>query len=202
LYLRDLGPTEVGGFGITEPENLLCVSEFQLITQHCTETFVAFDDAAVADYFDDQTDLGRQPQQCGRIWIHTHPGDSPLPSSVDIETFHRVFGHCDWAVMFILARSGDTFARLHWRHGQGSIGLEVEIDYGQPFPASDELGWQAEYEATVQVETWPKETRKSDPFADVDRDSPFHAFGDPLDPWGYEYVPLSDQYPESLFAGL
>jgi len=200
LYLRDLGPTEVGGFGITEPENLLCVTEFQLITQHCTETFVAFDDAAVADYFDEQIDLGRQPQQCGRIWIHTHPGDSPEPSHVDIETFQRVFGHCDWAVMFILARSGDTFARLHWRHGQGSIGLEVEIDYSEPFAASDLSSWRAEYGATVHDESWTSNAPRRGESDAVDPESMFHAFVDPFDPWGYE--PLSDQYPEAVLAEM
>jgi predicted PurR-regulated permease PerM len=33
---------------------------------------VAFDDAAVADFFDEQVDQGVVPERCGRIWIHTH----------------------------------------------------------------------------------------------------------------------------------
>ena len=44
LFLRDLGPTEVGGFGITEPDDLLCVRDIVLVEQQCTETFVSFDD--------------------------------------------------------------------------------------------------------------------------------------------------------------
>ena len=112
LSLRDLGPTEVGGFGITDAGDLLHVRDIAIVPQRCNEVFVAFDDTAVAEFFDDQIDEGRQPEQFARIWIHTHPGNSAQPSSVDVETFDRVFGRCDWAVMFILARGGQTFAQL------------------------------------------------------------------------------------------
>ena len=150
LFLRDLGPTEVGAFGITRPDDLLLVEEIQLVQQRCTEAFVAFDDVAVAEHFEQQVDLGRRPEQCGRIWIHTHPGRSAQPSHVDVETFHRVFGHCDWAVMFILSRGGETYAELSWRHGgPTSIRLRVEVDYSQPFAASDHELWEDEYHSHV-----------------------------------------------------
>ena len=153
LCLRDRGPTEVGGFGITTPDDLLCVQDVALVAQSCTESFVAFDDAAVAEYFDHQIDLGRRPEQCGRIWIHTHPGHSAEPSAVDRETFVRVFGHCDWAVMMILARGGECFAELHWRHGgPASVHMDVEIDFALPFPASDEAAWAADYDTLVRWE--------------------------------------------------
>ena len=150
LFLRDLGPTEVGAFGIARSDDLLLVEEIQLVQQRCTETYVAFDDVAVAEHFEQQVDLGRRPEQCGRIWIHTHPGRSAQPSHVDVETFHRVFGHCDWAVMFILSRSGETYAELSWRHGgPTSIRLRVEVDYSQPFAASDHELWEDEYHSHV-----------------------------------------------------
>ena len=159
LYLRDLSPTEVGGFGISAPDDLLLVQDIQLVRQHCTEVFVAFDDVAVADFFEDQVDLGRKPQEIGRIWIHTHPGCCPHPSPTDIETFDRVFGACDWAVMFIMARSGDTHAELHWRAGSASLPLDVEVDFTQPFSGSDHPSWREEYHANVQADTWPMKSR-------------------------------------------
>jgi hypothetical protein len=159
LSLRDLGPTEVGGFGISAPDDLLFVQDIQLVRQHCTETFVAFDDVAVADFFEDQIDLGRKPEEVGRIWIHTHPGSCPHPSPTDYETFERVFGHCDWAVMFILARSGDTYAELHWRAGSASLPMNVEVDFTQPFAGSDHSAWDDEYRANVQAESWPRKSR-------------------------------------------
>lgn len=153
LYLRDLGPTEVGGFGASAGEDLLLVQDLVLVKQLCTEVTVAFDDKAVADFFDDQLDQGMRPEQFGRIWVHTHPGDSAEPSSVDVETFARVFGNCDWAVMFIIARGGETFAELHWRHGgPARLRMNVEVDYSKAFAGTDQNAWQQEYEATVKPE--------------------------------------------------
>jgi len=142
LYLRDLGPTEVGGFGISAPDNLLFVQDIQLVQQHCTEVFVSFDDVAVADFFEDQIDLGRKPEEIGRLWIHTHPGCCPQPSPTDHKTFERAFGHCDWAVMFIIARNGNTSAELHWRVGSASLSMNVEVDFSKPFAESDHTVWE------------------------------------------------------------
>ena len=160
LCLRDLGPTEVGGFGITDAGDLLHVRDIVLVPQRCNEVFVAFDDTAVAEFFDDQIDQGHQPEQFARIWIHTHPGESAQPSSVDVETFHRVFGRCDWAVMFILARGGQTFAQLHWRSGgPASIPLDVEVDFTPPFEGSDAELWEEEYLECVEPQSWQEPLR-------------------------------------------
>jgi hypothetical protein len=106
FYLRDLGDTEVGGFGISAADDLLYVEDIQIVGQTCDMASVAFDDQSVADFFDRQVDAGLQPCRVGRIWTHTHPGSRPQPSMTDEETFARVFGRSDWAVMFILARGG------------------------------------------------------------------------------------------------
>ncbi|WP_437222687.1 hypothetical protein SH661x_002896 [Planctomicrobium sp. SH661] len=151
MYLRDAGPSEVGAFGISDPDDVLCVREIQLVRQVCTEVTVKFDDLSVAEYFENQVDQGRTPEQCGRIWIHTHPGSCPQPSSVDVETFQRCFGRCDWAVMFILARNDSTYAQLHWRQGNAQLPMRVEIDYSQPFDASAFTDWEEEYLNNVLI---------------------------------------------------
>ena len=88
----------------------------------------------MAEFFDEQIDAGRRPEQFGRIWIHTHPGDSAQPSHVDEETFSRVFGPCDWAVMFILAREGETYCRLRFRAGPGgAFEIPVAGRFSRPF---------------------------------------------------------------------
>ena len=110
LFLRDAGPTEVGGFGISAADDLLLIEDIQLVRQCCTRTSVVFDDAAVADHFDACVDAGLPPERFARIWIHTHPGSSPEPSHTDEQTFARVFGGCDWAVMAILAGKGSAMA--------------------------------------------------------------------------------------------
>jgi hypothetical protein len=146
LHLRDLGETEVGGFGVAAPGDLLLVADVVLVRQQCSPVTVKFDDGAVADYFDRQVDADRTPEQFGRIWIHTHPGDCPLPSCTDEATFERCFGSADWAVMFIVARGGQTYARLRFNSGpQGELLLPVEIDFQEPFGASDWAAWEEEY---------------------------------------------------------
>ena len=169
LFMRDAGDTEIGGFGITPPgsapgspgggRDLLLVEDFVTVQQTTNPINVRFGDEAVADFFEDQAVLGRRPEQFGRIWCHTHPGDSAQPSGVDEETFDRVFGGCDWAVMFILARGGQTYARLRFnRDPSAEIVIPVEVDYGQAFRGSDHEGWTREYQAHVHPEVhagWP-----------------------------------------------
>jgi proteasome lid subunit RPN8/RPN11 len=132
---------------------LLLIEDVVLVRQLCTAVTVKFDDAAVADYFDDQVDQGRHPEECGRVWIHTHPGNSPFPSGTDEATFERCFGQTDWAVMFVLACGGRTYARLRFGAGPGGgAELPVEVDFGQPFPVPDPLAWEIEYSECVVVE--------------------------------------------------
>jgi hypothetical protein len=150
LYLRDAGPTEIGGFGISAPDDLLTIEDVRLVAQVCTPTHVQFEDAAIADFFDEQVDIGRTPESFGRIWVHTHPGASAEPSHTDEETFTRVFGSCEWAVMFILAQGGASFARLRCNVGPGaSVRLSVEVDFTRAFAASEHADWQREYETHV-----------------------------------------------------
>ena len=42
LFLRDLGETEVGGFGISAADDLLLIEDFVLVRQHCSVITVAF----------------------------------------------------------------------------------------------------------------------------------------------------------------
>src|ERR1022692_5330710 len=91
---------------------------------------VVMEDEAIADFSDRCVDQGLLPQNYLRIWCHTHPGSSPEPSGVDEETFARVFGSCDWAVMFILSRTSNTFARLSLNVGPGSaVEIPVAVDW-------------------------------------------------------------------------
>lgn len=141
---------EVGAFGITRPDDLLYVTDVVLVRQRVTVASVSFENTSVADFFDSQVDQNRTPEQFARIWLHTHPDCSPDPSSLDEATFERVFGGCDWSVMFILARDGSCYARLHFRAGPGGdIEIPVRVDYSHEFEASDFTGWTEQYKANV-----------------------------------------------------
>jgi len=146
MYFRDRGGTEIGGFGICDGSDLLLLTDFVTVPQRVSVASVEFDDAGVADLFDQQIDLGRRPEQFARIWAHTHPGDSPVPSGTDEECFERCFGRCDWAVMFIVARVGKSYARIQFSTGPGGqTTIPVEVDYSAAFPAADHAAWAAEY---------------------------------------------------------
>jgi hypothetical protein len=180
LFLRDLGDSEVGGFGIAAADDLLLVEDVKLVRQTVTVASVAFDDQAVAEFFDEQVDLGRKPEQFARIWLHTHPGNSPEPSGTDEGTFHRVFGRTDWALMFILAQGGQRFARLRFHVGPGGdVELPVGVEYGSPFAASDHAAWDKEYTACVQVAELPTSPRKLFPSLDPIA---------PIDPWDDDWL--------------
>ena len=139
---------------MASPDDLLYVQDFQTVKQRVTAASVELDDRAVADFFESQVDAGRQPEQFARIWLHTHPGFSARPSSVDEETFARVFGGCEWAVMFILGTSGRTYARLRFNVGPGGDAeIPVEVDYRLPFAGSNGKAWDTEFEANIDVDS-------------------------------------------------
>src|SRR6478672_9565176 len=85
------GPTEIGGFAVSAPDNLLYVEDFQTVRQLVSPLSVQFDDQAVADFFDACVDRGLTPDHFARIWCHTHPAASVEPSATDEETFWRSF---------------------------------------------------------------------------------------------------------------
>jgi hypothetical protein len=73
-----------------------------------------------------------------------------------------VFGRCDWSVMFILARSGLTYARLKFSAGPGAaVLLPVQVDWAAwPQAVIDHSvgaeaaleGWMDEYGQNIRPE--------------------------------------------------
>ena len=164
LYFRDKSDNEVGGFGITDPDDLLFVREFITVKQEVTPISVRFDDSAVADFFDNQVDLGRKPEQFARLWLHSHPGGSPEPSAIDDDTFERVFGNCQWAVLFVVAQNNNTYARLRFNVGPGGqVLIPTKIDYSQDFGSSNHELWDTEYSENVKEIEWQTERSKAMP---------------------------------------
>lgn len=169
-YLRDKGSTEVAAFGIGTLDDPLAIVDVIMVKQESSSVTAEMNDEAVSNYFEDQVDLGRKPHQFARVWLHTHPGDSATPSGTDEETFTRVFGRCDWAVMAVLARGGDLTSRLRYNTGiRAEFEIKVKIDYSLPFGASDHEAWDKEYKETLVEDTyfssWPAGQRRTDGFS-------------------------------------
>ena len=197
LFLRDYGDTEVGGFGIAASDDLLLVEDIEIVKQVCSWAHVAFDDQSVADFFDQQVDVQRRPEQFARIWVHTHPGDCPRPSMTDEETFDRVFDRSDWAVMFILACEGPSYARLRFNVGPcAEMEIPVGVEYSRPFTACDPDAWEQQYLVNVQPQ---QPVRSSAPTLEPVLASPFDE--EPADAWHdswFDYVDEDDNMEELL----
>jgi hypothetical protein len=210
LFLRDAGNTEIGGFGVTAPGDLLLVEDLVLVTQICTSVTIEFDDESVADFFDAQVAAGRHPEEFARVWIHTHPGNSAQPSIIDEATFPRVFGRADWAVMCILARGGQTYARLRFNIGPGGdVLIPIEVDFSQPFAGSDFERWHEEYLQNVRKPVFKPMVSKTAkcPSGAVARESAqedWWDYGQPPADWyedWHEYTKLDDLEQESETLG-
>ena len=156
-FLCHAGPTEVAAFGYSTRGDPLHLDDVIVVRQHATPGTVAMDDHAVADLFDAMADAGIPPGRFARIWLHTHPGASVEPSGTDEETFERVFGGCDWAVMGILGRTGNTYARLRFNGGPGgSMLLPTAVDWSDwpamaPWLSEQIIAWEREYLTLVEV---------------------------------------------------
>jgi hypothetical protein len=196
-YFCHAGGTEIGGFAISTANDLLHVEEFLTVKQRVTPVTVHFDDAAVADFFDYCVDRGLSPDRFARVWCHTHPAASVSPSTTDEATFARSFGRCDWAVMFILGRTGKTYCRVKFTAGPGTeVELPTAVDWSgwPPCLAAQSLGeaqeqWRQEYATNIQQLPSP-----FDPLAEL----PGHA-GEEADEW-WETLAWSPELDVLTFA--
>jgi hypothetical protein len=150
-FMRDISGNEVGGYGISSIDDLLLISDFILVKQKVSPATFAFEDKGLADYAENMLDVGLQPVEYSRILIHTHPGNSASPSSVDEENFQTKFSECNWAVMFILAKGGATSACIRFNNPQVRAELKTVVDYSCPFPASEIEAWKEEYNTNVST---------------------------------------------------
>ncbi|MCE9557043.1 MAG: hypothetical protein K8T91_27160, partial [Planctomycetes bacterium] len=90
-----------------------------------------------------------------------------MPSSTDEETFRRVFGPCDWSVMAIVARGGESYARLRFNAGPGGqVPIAMEVDWERFAQEVIDLdgqmnevftAWQDEYGQNIFEQVWAME---------------------------------------------
>jgi hypothetical protein len=67
LFFCHAGDTETGGFGISAPDDTLCLQDFVTVKQRVTLTTVRFHDDAVADCFDMCYERRIPPGHGGRL---------------------------------------------------------------------------------------------------------------------------------------
>lgn len=159
-YIRDLGDTEVSFFAVSRRDDPGLVIDVRMPYQTGSMAYTEFDEERLANFFEDMVDAGLHPEEFGRIWCHTHPGQSASPSGKDEDTFKEEFGATNWAIMFILGKGSNaqTTCRIKYRnhpeleHVLGthvSKELDVEVDLEADCPAINQDArelWKQEYE--------------------------------------------------------
>jgi hypothetical protein len=152
VFMRDKGPTEVGGMALTAVNDPFYIEDFIVLPQECTAAFCELKE--IAAHLDRMADRNIEPARCCRIWIHTHPGDSATPSGTDEKTFAEEFGTCDYAVMFILAKGGATSCRCRINYdGKFCISSQLAVQ----FPSVVDAVMQLDVAPTILGEQWAKE---------------------------------------------
>lgn len=153
IWFRDYKDIEICGFGMSTKENPLLVYDFILAPQIGSGTRTDFDTDKLADFEIDMAEKGYDPVEWERIWVHTHPSMSASPSGPDEENLEEVYGKANWAVMAIVSKSDDYYARLVHNEGpRSSVKLAFgvnTIDWSLPINEINEEDLIAEYEANV-----------------------------------------------------
>lgn len=165
-FLCHAAPTEVSAFAVLDDEpHEVRIVDLLVPKQECSYATTDPDMADMEDLWDGLGD-GVQPWQYSSVWCHTHPHISANPSMTDEGTFEKMLG--PWAVMFILSKMGETYARLKATPNGGQCGpvvtqtLPVEVDWSEwPADAQDarlpELfaSWAEEVKVKVTAKIFP-----------------------------------------------
>lgn len=158
LFFRDCSYNEVGALAVSDKKDPFIIRDLRIPKQAVTPASVDFDMDDVADLYSQLDGEGFSMNEYARIWIHTHPGNSPNPSGTDENTFEANYGKASWAIMFILAKGGKAYARL--RLGKPipiQLQMDVAVHWTCPFEATNEVDWAKTYKEKVSVElpaTW------------------------------------------------
>lgn len=155
-YMRDLGDTEVAGFGIC-PNKPLWVEDFRLVGQEASAAAFEMTQEGLAEFYLEMDAAGLEMHQYSRVMIHTHPGDSVVPSGEDEKNFRENYGRAEWAVMVILGKRNSVSARLHFGVGPGG---DLEIPWAITYSSSkgwddeEKKLWDAEYRKCVRTRVY------------------------------------------------
>lgn len=142
------------------------VEDFILVRQQVGPAFVELD---MAWWADKQSELfetrGAQPWQTS-LWCHTHPSSVSRPSGTDEATMRRSFGLWDFALMLILTKDGQSYARVEFTHEftgglrrRFRLACAVAVDWcapvAEPVTGATLERWEAEFQELVAEGGFP-----------------------------------------------
>lgn len=158
LYMKNSADTEVSGFGISKADNPLYVEDFITVKQECTAVTTDMDEQALDKYLEEMEEVRGLPiSSFYRIWIHTHPNMSPSPSGTDEENFSTMFKSCTWAIMVIVGKDEEVYARLQLNKvdvvSRLEMELNTEVDW-MSLSADLQESWQTELKENIKKKVW------------------------------------------------
>ena len=149
---------EVSGMGLLSPDSLkggqIYVNDIALLAQTGSATYTELDDKAMAKFYDEQFDAGKEIGEFGCVWLHTHPGKCCKPSSTDEETFKNVFKRHPWALMLILGQNGDMYGRIKSNFPNIQQEVDIDIDWTAWSKDSHPQSWADEYGTNVKEKVY------------------------------------------------
>lgn len=158
IYLRDKGNTEIGGYGISDPDDPFLITDFVMVKQDAGPATVDFDDEGLTDHLIEFADKDVEPWQCTRCWIHTHPGNSAHPSGTDEVTFRDMFGEMSWGIMFILAKDSSYTCRMICKSEPVEVVFDLPVKVLPYETATEHPEWDAEYDDKLTRKTYATNT--------------------------------------------
>lgn len=154
IYLRDLGDTEVSFFCVVDENEPNVICDVQLVKQVGSVATTDMDGAGLTEYLSRMDDQGFSPGHCFRVWLHTHPGDSPEPSGTDWTQYEKLKTTYEypWFAMLIISRTGKKFGRMFFSQGPGGESeVKWDVDWGYPGEEVIFEDWDEEYKTYVEV---------------------------------------------------
>ena len=155
---------EMSGFCISSPDDPFLVVDFYTIKQECTGVETLMDDDDFARYMIKMAKAGVDPCRCMRIWVHSHPFSSavPSPSGTDEDTFkERTGADSEWAIMIILGK-GSPFLRLKVKsrlmEEEFFYDIDWEIDWTSIVDESIVAEWGTEFKRNIHERKLPTVT--------------------------------------------
>jgi hypothetical protein len=149
----NLSSSEVFCFGISTPDDPLHITDLWIPKQKVTMASAELDEDDLAERIEQMSQF-MPIQSFLRVWLHTHPGNDPSPSSVDINTLSTIFRNYEWTYMGILAQGGKFHSEIAWwgpdKQSQLRVKIPHEIDWTSSFKAAAPSQWVEEYRLNVE----------------------------------------------------
>jgi hypothetical protein len=144
-YFRDIGRTEVTCYGVINKD--LIIEDFIIPKQECCSVSIDIDTEDLSDKAFEvwEKDKSMDFWRTTSVWIHTHPGTSASPSTVDETQWKEQCEKVENSksesggifIMYILAKGGEEYCRMKIKGVDTTISVPVEV-VGEPYELSDQ----------------------------------------------------------------